>query len=391
LSYHPVSAALAAFNGLEMTLIAQSPTLNGLSLEILEAIIRYLEPDINSIIQLSAVSPRLNAVAVPSLYRAVVLHEKQIESFTETVQRPRVRDTIRVLTFHLHEPAQNNKPSVEDLSSELGCLFRFHALKRLTLVGASADTFGQFGTGDRYCTALEEISLYCCDLSPGALYQLLALPKALRFLTYKGVRPREAYPGRRPVHSTTDHAAYMRAINQQAHSLIALDLDFPVANHGANDAIDLTRLTSLGHLTIRSGALHFEDLRDSRTLHASFTLLPRSLHTLTIWLRKDPAFPRGSLVDTYGRALYEALGLGLLDQLRFFTLNGFVLPNTDKVSLGSSSLGLANTLRETFEVRFGQQVSWETLPGLNCECSVYNPSIQYSRRLNGQMIYRGPR
>jgi hypothetical protein len=60
-----------------MTLIAQSPTLNGLSLEILEAIIRYLEPDINLILQLSAVSPRLNTVAVPFLYRAVVVLDEK--------------------------------------------------------------------------------------------------------------------------------------------------------------------------------------------------------------------------------------------------------------------------------------------------------------------------
>ncbi|KAL3443383.1 hypothetical protein BJX65DRAFT_311884 [Aspergillus insuetus] len=374
-----------------MILIAQSPTLNGLSFEILEAIIRYLEPDINSIIYLSAVSLRLNAVAVPFLYRAVVvLHEKQIESFTETVQRPQVRDTLRVLTIHLHEPAQNNEPSVEDLSSELGCLFRLRALKRLTLVGAYAVTFGQMGAGDRYWTALEEVSLYCCDLSPGAVCQLLALPKALRFLMYKGARLRESYPGRRPVHTTTNHAAYVRAINQQAPSLAALELDFPVANYGANDLIDLTYLIYLRHLTIRSGALHFEDLRDSRTLHVSFTLLPRGLHNLTIWLREDPAFPRNGLVDTYGRALYEALRLGVLDHLRVFTLNASQLPKTDNISRSSSSLGLANSVGESFEVCFGQQVSWETLPGLDCECAFYNPSIQFCRRLNGQMFYRGP-
>jgi hypothetical protein len=100
------------------------------------------------------------------------------------------------------------------------------------------------------------------------------------------------------------------AINQQAHSLVTLDLDFPVVNHGANDGIDLRRLTYLRHLTIRSGALHFEDLRYPRTLYVSFTLLPRGLVTLTIWLRKDPAFSRNGLVDTYGLALHEAITSG---------------------------------------------------------------------------------
>jgi hypothetical protein len=392
LSYHLVLAAFAVFNVPKMALVAQCPTLCGLSLEILECIIRYLEPDINSIAQLAAVSPRLSAVAVPFLYRAiVVLHEYQIKSFTETVQRPRVRDTLRILTIHLHEPARNNGPSAEELSLELGLLFRFCDLTILTLVGASADTFGQFSAGDRYCTALEELSLYCCDLSPWAISQLLGLPRALRFLTYKGSRPRESYPGGKgPVHTTTDHAAYVTAINQQAYSLVALDVDFPVVNHGPNDPIDLTRLTSLRELTIRSGALHFEDLRDSKTLYVSFSLLPRGLISLTIWLRKDPKFPTIDLVNTYGFALHEALSLRVLDHLRVFTLNAFELVRLGEITSHSSSLGLANSFGQTFELRFGRQVSWETLPGLDCECAFYGPGIQYCKRLNGQMSYRQP-
>lgn len=128
--------------------------------------------------------------------------------------------------------------------------FLYHPrLKELSIVGASIPAFKPMHQRLR-SLPLEELSFLCCDLSPGTLESLLAVPKALRRLRFRG-SPRSEMPE----HLEADTQLYVNAIKQQAKSLEYLDISpaFPVETRAP---IDLRSLTALRDLRIRPRTLY---------------------------------------------------------------------------------------------------------------------------------------
>lgn len=102
----------------------------------------------------------------------------------------------------------------------------------------------------RHSTVLEELTLRACDIGPASLRGILSIPKALKRLTFNG-----RILGRRD-YSDAPRQLYIDAIQEQAHSLVALDLCLPLdaiylflTEHAPNAAAEFHAFRFLEELT----------------------------------------------------------------------------------------------------------------------------------------------
>ncbi|KAL4794042.1 hypothetical protein BDV19DRAFT_390553 [Aspergillus venezuelensis] len=131
-----------------------------------------------------------------------------------------------------------------DLSSR-DSIFLHPYLKRLTIRGGTMGDFCCFDKAQQHGTSLEELNLIACDLAAETLHKILALPRALRRLTFKGLL-RCGH-----MRATGERQPYLNAILQQAHSLKILDVDFAwhIIYETLNAGLSLRALTALEELT----------------------------------------------------------------------------------------------------------------------------------------------
>lgn len=101
-------------------------------------------------------------------------------------------------------------------------IFLHPYLKSLSIYGATMKDFCCFNESRKYTTSLEELTMRGCDIGAEALGKTLAVPRALRRLTFKGTLRQGT------LRAGNVRQQYIDCIAQQAHSLLALDLDFPI-------------------------------------------------------------------------------------------------------------------------------------------------------------------
>ncbi|KAL4794034.1 hypothetical protein BDV19DRAFT_390545 [Aspergillus venezuelensis] len=103
-------------------------------------------------------------------------------------------------------------------------------LKRLAVLGAGIHSFRV--QNELICSSpLEELSVYSCDISSSGLINMLAIRRALKSLTFKGI-PLSA---RLPLYLESIRQPYINGIEQHAESLHTLDIDF--CSHPATTAV----------------------------------------------------------------------------------------------------------------------------------------------------------
>lgn len=165
--------------------------------------------------------------------------------------------------------------------------FLYHPrLKKLSIMGARIPGFRPMHSRLRF-SPLEELGLVCCDLSSGTMEGLLAIPKALRRLTFGGSPRSQAREG-----LDYDTQLYVNAIKQQADSLEYLDISPPILLDERREPIDLRSLTVLRSLRIRPRTL-YGDINMNPGLSSLSPLfsgnplpqpaLPANLRLLRLW------------------------------------------------------------------------------------------------------------
>ncbi|KAE8144731.1 hypothetical protein BDV25DRAFT_171170 [Aspergillus avenaceus] len=131
-------------------------------------------------------------------------------------------------------------------------------LQNLTIVAALITGLSKpaFAQARPRSTALETLTLLCCDIHPNALRQMLKLPASLKTLTLRG-----APWTTRPDHFPTNRAAIVDAIKAQADSLHSLELDFYLSTE--DPALDFRDFKHLQQLTIHPAVLRGEKSLDT--------------------------------------------------------------------------------------------------------------------------------
>lgn len=189
-----------------------------------------------------------------------------------------------------------------------------------------------FNENRRYSTSLEELTLRGCDIGTEALGKILAVPRALRRLTFKGtIRQLTLRAG-------NVRQQYIDTIAQQAHSLLALDLDFPIdtCRKSRSCPADFQAFSVLQHLATAVDVLEGNlcPWTSPLTLH----LFPTSLESLHL------IFHHGVTDFTVWEGLYaEAVHRWVVDD---------TLPNLSTVTFGMMEKRYNGYLREESDLLF---------------------------------------
>ncbi|KAL2831465.1 hypothetical protein BDW59DRAFT_157892 [Aspergillus cavernicola] len=309
--------------------------------ELLRAVFDDLESD--SLLRLCLTSKSLYRFTLPELHRSVVIRTAKTESFKRLCENdPAMADSVESLTIHYHYeslPAEGLSPVIAcmsglrnltvreqiwrptsgDVQRKLGLqwLFQqsmqspnilgslrscelylddrwdlsardavfFHPqLRNLSIINAQMADFPTFDKSKERTTLLGNLTLVRCEFGPNVLNQVLAVPKALQKLTFRGP-PTLLLQQPPPVPQVQQHPL-LTAIAQQADSLTMLNLFFchPLLAEWYLP-LNFRPLRALEELAITT-----YDLGDDVEILPDQNPLPRSLKKLDIY---NPLFFNG--------------------------------------------------------------------------------------------------
>ncbi|KAL4915671.1 hypothetical protein BDW62DRAFT_212525 [Aspergillus aurantiobrunneus] len=252
------------------------------------------------------VSRLFNLITAPILYRIVILHPERGTSFIRALQNPYLYQHVYALTVHDHHtidtlyaeslariiPHLHNlrhlilkgcytqctlvndnmlrrtnslyvpvfqSPFLTNLRSctlslsyfeswpmaTRECIFAHPTLQSLCIINATMSSFHSFTDSMRHSTALESLSLLCCDLSAATLRKILSVPRALRQLVMMGSRQFGL-----PEYTSARHDLYIEAMLPQAHSLTVLHLGFGTFSYNFASRVSFRRFVALQDLAI---------------------------------------------------------------------------------------------------------------------------------------------
>ncbi|PWY76978.1 hypothetical protein BO70DRAFT_363534 [Aspergillus heteromorphus CBS 117.55] len=188
-------------------------------------------------------------------------------------------------------------------------------LRDLTIVGASISSLLSLVTSPR-STALENLVLECCCVSPEGIRDIFSTPRGLKHFTLKGAPWTD-----KPSYFPGDRQTYIDVVSVQADSLATLDMDFP-PGLASNPALDFRALQHLQELTVDPVALRGDgdlDPRDKLDLLRSPDLkcqLPPSIQRLVFF-----EYYEGKVPDLHTLLLvYNWISQGSLPNLRSITI-----------------------------------------------------------------------
>ncbi|KAL4752201.1 hypothetical protein BDW72DRAFT_202438 [Aspergillus terricola var. indicus] len=293
------------------------PSLQDLPSELIATVVDHIESDSASLSCLSRTKRRFHTIVMPRLNRNVVIRNNQGLAYRAMLGRlPGIAAAamksltgLEHLTVKGGGPALDNQPfrvhkwhvfrrhfvaALEEgalahlktlelnlTDSEPWCCdidaFMAHpTLKRLSILGAHISC-GDFPVSFTRITALEDLTLLCCDFSAETLIRTLAIPRGLRSFTCKG-DVRESPIDSREL--TAQPKSYIAALSQHKGTLQVLDINFWPFQDRYPDALDMRAFSKLRRLTIRVEELYSRMLY---RLPLPECLLPRSLEELVLW------------------------------------------------------------------------------------------------------------
>ncbi|KAL4819903.1 hypothetical protein BDW67DRAFT_173170 [Aspergillus spinulosporus] len=293
------------------------PSLQDLPSELIATIIDYVESDIASLSCLSRTKRRFHTIVMPRLNRNVVVRNNQGLAYRAMLGRlPGIAAAaIKALTGLEHLTVKGGGPALDSqpfrvhkwhvfrrhfvaalekgalthlktlelnlTDSEPWCCdidaFMGHpTLKKLSILGAHISCCVVPIPFTR-STALEDLTLLCCDFNAETLTRALAIPKGLRSFTCKGdVRE---HPNDEHEHRT-DPKSYISALSQHKGTLEALDINFWSYQNRYSGPLDMRAFSKLQRFTVRVEELYSRMLY---RLPLPECLLPHSLQELVLW------------------------------------------------------------------------------------------------------------
>ncbi|KAL4739972.1 hypothetical protein BDV11DRAFT_204709 [Aspergillus similis] len=293
------------------------PSLQDLPSELIATVIDHIESDRASLSRLSRTKRRFHTIVMPRLNRNVVIRNNQgltyramlgrfpgvaaaamksltgLENLTVKGGGPALdSQPFRVHKWHvfrrhfvaaLEEGAlthlrtlELNLTDSEPWCCDIDTFMSHQTLKRLSILGAHISC-GDFPVPFSRSTALEDLTLLCCDFSAGTLARALAIPRGLRSFTCKG-DVRES-PTDTP-EPRNEPKFYITALSHHKRTLEALDINFWPFQDSYSDPLDMRAFSKLQRFTIRVEELYSRMLY---RLPLPECLLPRSLQELVLW------------------------------------------------------------------------------------------------------------
>ncbi|KAL4779444.1 hypothetical protein BJX76DRAFT_361789 [Aspergillus varians] len=295
--------------------------------------------DCRSVARFLRVCRDINTFATPTLYNHVFIHDGQVASFVRCFDTyPYLLDRVQYMLVHDHHTVDTTEAealapiisrlrnlnylvirgcysqlvpgagnlvdghsrlyvpvfrsrlltNLENLSLNLSlgeswdmadreCIFSHPTLRQLSILGAKMSDFHSFDAVMHGTTPLEQLNLYCCDLSSATLKKILAVPRALRSFAMMGARQLGA-----PEYTHSQHNLYLDAIAaHQSRSLRILELAFWKYNTAQPVPLDFHRFEDLRHLTISTLFIIVRALPVNMTPFMP-DAFPRSLRTITL-------------------------------------------------------------------------------------------------------------
>ncbi|KAL4967138.1 uncharacterized protein BDV14DRAFT_198235 [Aspergillus stella-maris] len=251
-----------------------------LPVERIRHILDSLRPDTASLSRISRTCHFLYDVALPLLHRDIAIGNHQESTYQRILEAdPELETYVKSFNIHYRLTAtislytHGSFPCFVDLVPTIA---KFDSLEMLTIKGCgyhcspkqytvyqqtfhslfanagNEDILSNLQTRARihsfkvhdeliWSFPLQNLKLYSCDRSSSALINMLAIPQALKSLTFKGM----PLGSRLPLYLEVVRQPYVHGIEQQAESLHTLDIDFWSTSSYRGDPISLFKLTAL--------------------------------------------------------------------------------------------------------------------------------------------------
>ncbi|KAL3429860.1 hypothetical protein BDV09DRAFT_202703 [Aspergillus tetrazonus] len=293
------------------------PSLQDLPSELVATVIDHIESDKASLSRLAQTRRRFHTIVMPRLNRNVVIRNNQglayramlgrlpgiasaamksltgLENLTVKGGGPALdSQPFRVHKWHvfrrhfvaaLKEGAlahlrtlELNLTDNEPWCCDIDAFMSHPTLKKLSILGAHISCCG-FPVPYTRSTALEDLTLLCCDFSAETLARALAIPKGLRSFTCKGEVRESPNDNNEP---RSDPKSYIAALRQHKVTLETLDINFWPYQDRYSDPLDMRAFSKLQRFTVRVEELYSRMLY---RLPLPECLLPRSLQELVLW------------------------------------------------------------------------------------------------------------